>query len=98
MARICLLSAIAKILAATEKSLLLMYSPQSAALIDVSRALTIWIRRWFSARCRFTAGIADSSADSALLSWQGGGFTYAMSYSGLRLSQADMIRIAESLR
>jgi hypothetical protein len=40
----------------------------------------------------------NSSADSALLSWQGGGFTYVMSYSGLRLSQADMIRIAESLR
>src|SRR6202521_5568745 len=40
----------------------------------------------------------NSSADSALLSWQGGGFTYVMSYSGLRLSQADMIRIAESLQ
>jgi hypothetical protein len=40
----------------------------------------------------------NSSADSALLSWQGGGFTYVTSYSGLRLSQADMIRIAESLR
>jgi hypothetical protein len=40
----------------------------------------------------------NSSADSALPSWQGGGFTYVMSYSGLRLSQTDMIRIAESLR
>ncbi len=38
------------------------------------------------------------SADSALLSWQGGGFTYVMSYSGLGLTQADMIRIAESLQ
>jgi hypothetical protein len=37
-------------------------------------------------------------ADEGLLSWQEGGFTYVMSFSGLGLSQSDMIRIAESLR
>jgi hypothetical protein len=44
------------------------------------------------------SGNWNGSADAALLSWQGGGFTYVMSYSGLHLSQADMIRIAESLQ
>lgn len=39
----------------------------------------------------------NRAADAALLSWQGGGFTYVVSYSGLGLSEADMIRIAESL-
>jgi hypothetical protein len=36
--------------------------------------------------------------DEGLLSWQEGDFTYVMQYSGLGLSQADMIRIAESVR
>jgi hypothetical protein len=36
-------------------------------------------------------------ADEGLLSWQEGNFTFVMQYSGLGLSQADMIRIAEGL-
>jgi hypothetical protein len=44
------------------------------------------------------SGTWNGKADSALLSWQGGAFTYVMSYSGLGLSQTDMILIAESLK
>lgn len=36
--------------------------------------------------------------NEGLLSWEEGEFTYVMQYSGLGLSQADMIRIAESMR
>jgi len=35
--------------------------------------------------------------DEGLLSWQEGNFTFVLQYSGLGLSQADMIRIAESM-
>jgi len=37
-------------------------------------------------------------ADSAMLSWEEDGFTYILHYSGLGLSRADMIRIAESMQ
>lgn len=40
----------------------------------------------------------QSSADSALLSWEANGMTYVLSYSGLRLSRQDLIRVAESVR
>ncbi len=36
-------------------------------------------------------------ADEGLLSWQAGDFTYVMQWSGLGLSRADAIRIAESM-
>jgi hypothetical protein len=44
------------------------------------------------------SGAWNGKADSALLSWQGAGFTYGVSYSGLGLSQTDMILIAKSLK
>ncbi len=52
----------------------------------------------------YAAGAWDQShqwnraADAGLLSWEEDGFTYVFSFSGLGLSQADVIRIAESLR
>ncbi len=40
----------------------------------------------------------QANADSAFLSWQAGGFTYNLQYSGLGLTRAEMIRIAESVQ
>lgn len=39
----------------------------------------------------------DATADSGILSWEAGGFTYLIQYSGLGLTREDLIRIAESL-
>jgi hypothetical protein len=43
-------------------------------------------------------GSWNSTSDQGLLSWQANGFTYVLQFSGLGLSQADLIRIAESVR
>lgn len=40
----------------------------------------------------------DATADSGILSWEAGGFTYLVQYSGLGLTREDLVRIAESLR
>ncbi len=39
----------------------------------------------------------NGTADAAFLSWQDRGFTYDLQYSGLGLTRAEMIRIAESV-
>jgi hypothetical protein len=39
----------------------------------------------------------NRGADIGLLSWQSSGFTYVFQWSGLALSRADIIRVAESL-
>jgi hypothetical protein len=44
------------------------------------------------------AGQWNDAEDSATLSWEADGFTYLLQYSGLGLTRADLIRIAESLR
>jgi Domain of unknown function (DUF4367) len=52
----------------------------------------------------YAGGAWDSSgkwngvANAGLLSWQDNGFTYVLSFSGLALTRADMIRIADSIR
>jgi hypothetical protein len=44
------------------------------------------------------AGRWDTSIDQGKLSWQDeSGLSYVLSYSGLRLSLEDLIRIAESM-
>jgi hypothetical protein len=40
----------------------------------------------------------DATADSGILSWEAEGFTYLVQFSGLGLSDKELIRIAESLR
>jgi len=44
------------------------------------------------------AGQWNDAADSGVLSWEMDGFTYLVQFSGLGLTQADLIHIAESLR
>jgi len=40
----------------------------------------------------------DATADAGTLSWADGEFTYVVQYSGLDLSEADLVRLAEGLR
>jgi len=40
----------------------------------------------------------DATADAGTLSWADGAFTYVVQYSGLDLSEADLVRLAEGLR
>lgn len=42
-------------------------------------------------------GAWSDTVDGGLLSWQAEGMTYVLQYSGLGLSRADLVRVAESL-
>jgi hypothetical protein len=76
-------------------------APAGGYAIPASAARTVTV---LGQAAVYTPGVWDESgnwngtADAGLLSWQRGGFTYVLSFSGLGLTTADVVRIAESLQ